>query len=154
MSQGARLCRVGAFLTLLAPLTGCSDGAADGPGPQKPSSTPPASFIDVQIALQASGCTEGGCHSPPGQAGLELVDAPWDNLVHAPVAGCDATLHRQRVVPGDPEHSYLLNKLRGMGLCSGTRMPKGCDDTLEKPCMNRERISLIDSWIAGGASRE
>ena len=154
MTPGTGLRRVAVFLALSAPLAGCSDGAAENPAPQKPSSTPAASFIDVQIALQASGCTEGGCHSPPGQAGLELVEAPWDNLVHAPVAGCEAALHRQRVVPGDAEHSYLLNKLRGIGLCSGTRMPRGCDDSLEKPCMKPDRICVIESWIAGGASRE
>jgi hypothetical protein len=115
---------------------------------------PAPTFIDVQIALHASGCSEGGCHSPPeGQAGLELVDAPWENLVGVPVTTCGVEDQRRRVVPGQPTRSYLMNKLRGRELCGGSRMPLGCDDTAARPCMRPERIDLIERWIAAGAER-
>lgn len=133
-------------------------GCTVGPAPDRDSDAmfaPQATFVDVQIALHASGCSEGGCHGAPnGQAGLELVGAPWENLVGAPATTCNPKLGKSRVVAGDPKASYLLNKLRGRGLCGGVRMPFGCEDTASSPCMKPERIALIESWIDAGASRE
>ncbi len=138
----------------LAVVTGCAGPATVDAGSDA-TEAPPATFVDVQIALHASGCSEGGCHSPPGgEAGLELVDAPWENLVGAPATTCDSKLGKSRVIAGRPEASYLLNKLRGRDLCSGARMPLGCEDTASRPCMKPERIAVIESWIEGGALPE
>lgn len=121
-----------------------------------PTTTPadagePVPFIEVLIAMTGSGCNEGGCHSPPTPAaGLDLVDDTHAELVRQNATGCAG---RVLVVPGAPERSYLIDKLRGRRLC-GERMPKGCDGTPARPCMGEERIALIEAWIRGGAQAE
>ena len=138
---------------LLAVVIGCSDPKTSAM--LAPPDESPATFVDVQIALHASGCSEGGCHSPPdGKGELELVDSPWENLVGRSVTTCAPELGKSRVVAGQPAASYLLNKLQGVDLCSGARMPLGCDGTDSRPCMKPERITLIERWIAAGAPRD
>jgi hypothetical protein len=48
------------------------------------------------------------------------------------------------VDPGDPEGSYLMNKLLGVGMCAGTRMPRGGK-------LSEEQLSVVRAWIEAGA---
>jgi hypothetical protein len=50
-----------------------------------------------------------------------------------------------RVKPGDPDNSYLIQKLEGAAGISGSRMPLG------GPFLDRETIDKIRSWIQDGA---
>ena len=49
------------------------------------------------------------------------------------------------IAPGDPERSYVLDKLRGQILCGGARMPLG------KPPLDDGELSAISDWICEGA---
>jgi hypothetical protein len=51
---------------------------------------------------------------------------------------------RFRVKPGAPDASYLVDKLNGVDLCSGTRMPKSGG-------VSSGEIQTIVNWICAGA---
>ena len=86
------------------------------------------------------------CHS----AGADLVLAAgvsWSNLVGRPappLESCGGTL----VVPGDPDTSYLYQKLSNDRPCSGMRMPRG--EFGSEPLQDCV-TALVRAWIAAGA---
>jgi hypothetical protein len=94
-------------------------------------------------------CSRDTCHSGPqsehtlsllpGEAYANLVDVQPDNVT-ARLAG------KLRVDPGNPENSFILDKLRGtLTMDEGERMPRGL------PQIPAREIALIESWIAAGA---
>ncbi len=52
-----------------------------------------------------------------------------------------------RVVPGDPERSYLIHKLEGRADIVGLRMPRN-----NGPFLSKGQIAVIKRWIALGAA--
>ena len=90
-------------------------------------------------------CTGNGCHAgaTPAQ-GLDLSSASsaYANIVNVASSQCAAT---KRVLPGAPDQSYLVWKLKGTGACFvGSRMPKG------QPLSSADQ-NTIQSWISLGA---
>jgi len=67
---------------------------------------------------------------------------PYASLVNQPATQCD----RELVKPGDPSNSYLVQKLDGVDMCSGARMPK-----LGTP-LTPDQMATITTWICQGAS--
>ena len=53
-----------------------------------------------------------------------------------------------RVVPGDPEASYLIHKLEGRSTIAGVRMPFG------GPYLTQGQIDVIKRWIELGAKND
>jgi hypothetical protein len=47
--------------------------------------------------------------------------------------------------PGDPEHSYVINKVTDKNVCLGVRMPNG------KTPLTAAEIQVIYDWICEGA---
>jgi hypothetical protein len=98
-----------------------------------PTTTPggPAtiSFREDISPLLRRGCAM--CHG--GQVGL-YVDS-YDTLMAGSSRG-------KVIVPGDPEESVLLQRLRGE---VQPRMP------LNRPSMSEEEIAVIETWILEGA---
>jgi hypothetical protein len=75
----------------------------------------------------------------PGEAHLNLVGVQPDNVT-ARRAG------KLRVDPGNPDNSFLLDKLRGiLDPDEGERMPRGL------PKVSKKEIALLAAWIAAGA---
>ena len=97
----------------------------------------------VQPILTAS-CANAGCHSGAlPKAGLRLTAGnAYQALVGVTAGECNDG--RKRVLPGDPSQSYLVDKLLGVDLCSGTRMPK-------LAALPAASIETIASWICSGA---
>lgn len=94
------------------------------------------------------GCAGKGCHDgvkavPP----LDLSDATtaYNSLVNqsATGAGCKGSAF---VTPGNPDQSYLINKLTGVGVC-GSRMPKS------GPAMTTDELNTVRAWIGSGAAQ-
>jgi len=101
---------------------------------------------DVEPLLVES-CTSMGCHGSgpmPAQEGLRLSTGDgYDNLVGVAADQCG---DRLLVDPGHPGSSYLLDKILGINLCSGTKMPKmGAG-------LSAAESDLISQWICGGAA--
>jgi hypothetical protein len=55
---------------------------------------------------------------------------------------------RNLVTPGDPDHSYVIQKLRGEDLCSGGRMPR-----LGLPLSDQQIQTIVD-WVCAGATND
>jgi hypothetical protein len=54
---------------------------------------------------------------------------------------------RKHVAPGSPGTSYLMNKLIGRDMCSGSVMPKMGGE------LTAAEIQLIQGWICQGAPK-
>ncbi len=66
----------------------------------------------------------------------------WSNLVNVQSSGVPSTV---RVVPGDPDNSYLIMKLEGTPGVVGLQMPQGRDP------LSGSQIQAIRDWIEAGA---
>ncbi len=119
-------------------------------------------FDSIHTKIFAASCgTEGGnCHSHDGalySAGLNLADDPYTALLGSDGKGelagniSGSEMNLRRVVPGDPDLSFLVIKLStrtGMDPKYGSGMPftdpgSVCPDTL----------ATIKQWIASGAKK-
>ncbi len=89
------------------------------------------------------------CHSATGRApsgGLNLNhDVAYDQLVGAAVREKPGAV---RVIPGDPDSSYLVHKVEGLPDIVGRRMPFN-----GPPYLTDGQITIIKRWIANGAPR-
>jgi hypothetical protein len=101
---------------------------------------------DVQPIFTAS-CTSVGCHGNTAAKGLDLSSGKAHHeLVAVKALECGGA-GRQLVEAGQPDQSYLIDKLKGMNLCGlGQRMPAG-----GKPALPAEQIETITAWITAGA---
>lgn len=115
-------------LALFAAFIGCS----------KP---PPLSQIEQQ--LFAPRCQFGPCHQGNSPAsGLNLVAPSFEQLVNTRSFQVPS---RIRVIPFDPDNSYLMEKLVSSKPTVGLRMPPRFDP------LSEEEIAAIRDWILGGA---
>lgn len=127
---------------------GCDEKLSDVAGPT-PNLTATFSSIqrDIFNAPDATGrpaCT--GCHNAQlarfnGNLNLSGT-AAFSQLVSAASSGkAGAT----RVIPGNPDASYLIHKLEGRSGIVGARMP------LNGPFLSAGQIAIIRRWIELGA---
>lgn len=103
---------------------------------------PPLSQIEQQIFTRS--CNFSSCHSgsaATGSGGLSLESPSFAKLVNAKASIPGKT----RVVPFDPDQSYLMEKLTKDKPTAGSRMPLASDPLPD------EEIEMIREWIAGGA---
>lgn len=104
---------------------------------------PPLSQIEQQIFTRS--CNFSSCHSGSGStisAGLNLESPSFGKLVNVKSG---AVAGKMRVVPFDPDQSYLMEKLTQAKPTAGGRMPLASDPLPD------EEIEMIREWIAGGA---
>jgi hypothetical protein len=93
-------------------------------------------------------CTGVGCHAgtrPKDGLSLEAGVA-YGELVGAAASQCDDA--RQLVAPGDSANSYLMQKMLGTELCSGSMMPKAGQS------LAASELALISTWICQGARND
>ncbi len=130
----------------------CDESLRDLTGPT-PDLQPTFSSIQNEIfnKTDASGrlaCTQ--CHNPGGAAftgRLDLTAAvSYANLVGVASTNKPGAV---RVVPGDPENSYIIHKLEGRPGIFGERMPRGAG-----PFLTTGQITVIERWIALGARND
>ncbi len=123
-------------LCLAVVLTGCAASLSN-----------PEDFIDGGTApksaemILADSCGIGGCHDDITTAqGLDLVTPPVeDSVVDQPAtaAGCES---RTLVVAGDPNNSYLLDKIEAaFGIC-GDPMP-------QLGSLSENEMEILRQWI-------
>jgi hypothetical protein len=100
-------------------------------------------FSSIQSKVFTPICTT--CHAgSSAPLGLRLeADAAYAMLVNAPSAEVPGLL---RVSPGNPDASYLIQKLEGTATVGG-RMP------LNGPPLPPETIAVIRQWIMDGAAQ-
>jgi len=104
--------------------------------------TTSVAFADVQ-AIFTQACTMNGCHTgsfPKGD--LNLTDGnSYEELMNVTAGHCSDG--RMLVLPGAPSESYLIDKLLGVDMCFGNRMPGAP--------LPSAKIQVISDWICAGA---
>jgi len=98
---------------------------------------------DVQPILTKL-CATSGCHrSPVAKEGMNLSEGQaYAATVGVASKQCSGRL---RVDPGRPDESYLIDKMLGVDLCFGGRMPKQTGGDFDA------EIATISDWICNGA---
>ncbi len=100
--------------------------------------------VDVAPRLKAGCSGGGGCH----QGAFETPEGIYQYLVGQAAAQCaDGRLN---VAPGDPEGSYLIDKITNQDLCAGKPMPRTFDSAAWMP-LPSEDIQAVYDWICSGA---
>jgi hypothetical protein len=134
------------FASILVASCGGSDGptAPGGDDPSGGGTAPtvkedPSFASDIVPVFAREGCTAGGCHGSPVQAGLNLASSPYTALVNIP----STQTGELRVIPGNANDSYLVKKLEGRA-SQGVRMPVGGQ-------MGSTDLTNIKNWINRGA---
>ena len=141
------------LLVLMAGLTAmaCDESLSKLAGPT-PSLEPTFASVQKEIfeTTDAAGrvaCVN--CHTSTGRnpsGGMNLNhDVAYDSLVNTPSARKPGAT---RVIPGDPENSYLVQKLEGRPGIVGVRMPQNGPQYLTDG-----QILILKRWIANGAPR-
>ncbi len=126
-------------------LAGCSAGNGEGldDGGQPIGGEPPANsdFQEIQDTIFTPICT--ACHvGAAAPQGLRLDAAnSYALLVNVPSEEVPGLM---RVNPGNPDQSYLVQKIEGTAAVGG-RMPLGGAP------LPQDRIALVRQWIAAGA---
>jgi hypothetical protein len=143
----SRPCRalIAATLMSIAACAGNGDGLdangrplAPGEGPTVPLS---ADFASIQANIFTPICSV--CHIGGGAPeGLRLDAANSYNLLVGVASTEVPTL--MRVAPGDPDNSYIIQKLEGHAAV-GAQMPLG------GPFLSTDTIAFIRQWITNGA---
>jgi hypothetical protein len=113
----------------------CNTGAATGP-------TTVSYANDIVPLFQAAGCLTAGCH------GGSLPSSGYDLRSYAStfVPGDEAeSFGLCPIVPGNPDGSYMIEKLRPSPR-TGARMP-----LLGTP-LTTQQIELVATWIREGAA--
>jgi hypothetical protein len=131
--------------------SGCDQKLSSLAGPT-PSLEPTFSSVQSQIfettdVAGRQACVN--CHTNIGKTpsgGLNLVhDVAYDQIVNV---ASRAKAGAIRVIPGDPDHSYLVHKLEGSSDIVGRRMPFS-----GPPFLTDGQILILRRWIALGAPR-
>src|SRR5258706_369543 len=114
-----------------------SGGGGAPPGGLQPT------LASIQTNVFNVNCAVPGCHGGAGaQHGMRLDPGfSAGNLINVP-SGQDPNLIR--VIPGDPDASFIIQKLDGTQTV-GVRMPDG------GPYLTTAKINVIRQWIQDGA---
>jgi len=157
-NQNARLLFLGLAAIYIVVAISCS---GDGEGLTKTGDLPAglsASRLDQIQQIFSTYCIR--CHVPGGigyeqtggddDDGLNLTfEASYAALVNRPTFQKPSETPRWRVLPGEPDSSYLLDKIRVDPPKSGSRMPLN-----GPPFLSQADIELIQRWIEDGAPSE
>jgi hypothetical protein len=140
-----RLISAAASVAFLLVLTACGGGGEDTPPPAAP---PPAGLQPTLASIQANvftpNCAKSSCHdTASAQAGLNLeAGLSWQNL-YLIASSQNAML--TRVIPMDPDGSFLIQKLEGTPGIIGARMPA------DGFYLQQATVDVIRQWILDGA---
>lgn len=134
-----------AGVALLLALAACGGGGEDAP----PSAAPPPAGLQPTLAsIQANvftpSCAKSGCHAgATAPFGLRLEPGlSWQNLYLMPSQGTSPA----RVIPLDPDGSFLIQKLEATLPIEGGRMPAD-----GPPYLQQTTVDVIREWIQNGA---
>ena len=124
-------------------LSACTGGDGSSLPPKLPPGVIGPNFSEIQASIIEPNCATTGCHlGAAAPQGLRLDSAnSYGMLVDVPSTESSSIL---RVAPGDPNNSYLIQKLEGTASV-GAQMPLGA------PALDQANIDVIRQWISDGA---
>lgn len=115
------------------------------PGSEDTADSGPAfapTLTTVQAEVFDKSCAFSTCHGDGGGSG-HLSLTPGVSLANLVGVAADGDPTRTRVIPGDPDGSYLVMKLEEAEGIVGDAMPS--------VPLDEARIELVREWIAEGA---
>jgi hypothetical protein len=145
------LIRVLGAVFVVVGATACDESLSTLAGPT-PNLEPTFASIQSQVfettdSAGRTACTN--CHTNVGRnpsGGLNLThDLAYDQLVNVPSRNKPGAI---RVVPSDPDNSYLIHKVEGRAGIFGNRMPNN-----GPPYLSAGQIQILKRWIEIGAPR-
>jgi len=152
MNRLMRMAKALALAAIFLSTAGCDEKLRDITGPT-PNLEPTFASIQQEIlsTTDSSGrvaCIQ--CHSDQGRnpsAGMVLLQGrAYASLVSQPSSGKPGAV---RVIPGDPDNSYLVQKLEGTPGIVGQRMPR-----TGGPYLTPGQMLVIRRWIQLGARND
>lgn len=124
-------------------IASCTGGDGSGLPPRLPPGALGPNFSEIQANVFVPNCATTGCHLGAGAPqGLRLDDANSFGLLVGVASSEESSI--LRVAPGDPDNSYLIQKLEGSASV-GSQMP------LNAPPLEQSTIDVIRQWITDGA---
>jgi len=137
---GRRSCLI-SLCVLITACAGNGEGLDANGRPIDDGPPPDDDFTLIQETIFTPVCTV--CHAgAQAPLGLRLDEgASYAMLVNVPSVQVPGFF---RAAPGDPDNSYLVQKIEGRAAVGG-RMPLG------GPPLSAEQINLVRQWIAAGA---
>ena len=144
ISSRGNNCRAAVIASLIGALF---SGCTGGDGSSLPARVPPEAigpnFSEIQASILEPNCATIGCHlGAAAPQGLRL-DSANSYAMLVSVASTEAS-SILRVAPGNPDNSYLIQKLEGTATV-GAQMPLGA------PALEQATIDVIRQWIGDGA---
>lgn len=120
-------------------LSGCASEPVDS-GDSAATFAPTLATVQAEVFNKS--CAFSTCHGDGGGSGnLSLVDGV--SLANLVGVASDGDPTQTRVIPGDPDASYLMMKLEDA--------PGIVGDVMPTVPLDAERIALVREWIAQGA---
>jgi hypothetical protein len=142
---------LGVALVITLAGVACDESLSSLAGPT-PQLEPTFSSIQAQIFESSDSAGRRACiscHTNVGRspsAGLMLThDVAYDQIVSVASTRKAGAI---RVIPGDPDNSYLVHKVEGLPDIVGVRMPFS-----GPPYLTDGQILILKRWIALGAPR-
>jgi hypothetical protein len=132
-------------VSLLLALAACGGGGEDAPPPAPPPQGIQPTLASIQANVFTPSCAKSGCHNASSiQAGLNLeAGSSWVNLVNIRSTQNSSLV---RVIPFDPDGSFLVQKLEATAPIIGGRMPAD-----GPPFLQQATVDMIRQWIMDGA---
>jgi len=129
------------LLYLAIILYGCSENIVESTPSidenQDPTSIS-AKFSDIQNKIFSESCALSGCHA--GAVSPDLTSSAFERIVNK-----QSSSGLDYIEPGDPDKSYLLQKIIGSSTINGSRMP------LNSSALSQNKIDALAEWISNGA---
>jgi len=139
-NQGSRMARAVRLLVLMALAAGC--GGASDPTVEGPPIEPKLRHLKAEVFAPTCALSSS-CHSgSAAKEGLDLSASIWSQIVNRPSA---QVAEQMLVVPGDPDASYLYEKISRSMPAKGVRMPNA------SPPLETRALTAIREWIRAGA---
>jgi hypothetical protein len=110
-----------------------------------------STFAAIQkVIFEGKGCTNDMCHGAAKTGGLDLREGAAYYSLHQAASQNSPFM---RVMPGEPDESFLYNKLRaatdpGSVEVGGSPMPSGAEP------LSADHLEVVRRWIEAGAPRE
>lgn len=136
------------LVLVAAVASGCDERLSDITGPT-PNLEPTFSSIQKEILVSTAQTACSNCHNAVNARFAGNLDLSGDGAYAALVnAASRNKAGAVRVIPGDPDNSYLIQKLEGRTGIFGLRMPLN-----GPPYLTEGQILVVRKWILDGAQR-
>lgn len=120
--------------------------ASCGSEPAPVSAAPEPTLASIQAKVFDTRCSAAGCHHidfPKNDVALGNQELSLSTMVNVPPSDpALAAKYPARIVPGDPDRSFLMKKLTGPAPGEGLLMP------MNGAPLDAQTIDAIRTWIA------